>query len=48
QIVQAEGPSGPNREYLFILENALLQIGSKDKHVIDLANEVRRIISEEN
>ncbi|GAU30889.1 hypothetical protein TSUD_15750 [Trifolium subterraneum] len=48
QIVQAEGPSGPNREYLFVLENALLQIGSKDKHVIDLANEVRRIISEEN
>jgi hypothetical protein len=27
QIVQAEGPSGPNREYLFVLENALLQIG---------------------
>ncbi|CAJ2674450.1 unnamed protein product [Trifolium pratense] len=48
QIVQAEGPSGPNREYLFVLENALLQIGSKDEHVIDLANEVRRIISEEN
>ncbi|KAK2453389.1 Gamma-glutamylcyclotransferase 2-3 [Trifolium repens] len=48
QIVRAEGPSGPNREYLFVLENALLQIGSKDKHVIDLANEVRRIISEEN
>ncbi|XP_073224154.1 gamma-glutamylcyclotransferase 2-3 isoform X1 [Cicer arietinum] len=47
QIVKAEGPTGPNREYLFLLENALLQIGSKDKHVIDLANEVRRIISEE-
>ncbi|KAI5394398.1 Gamma-glutamylcyclotransferase 2-3, variant 2 [Lathyrus oleraceus] len=48
QIVQAEGPSGPNREYLFLLEKALLQIGSEDKHVTDLANEVRRIISEEN
>nr|KJB64439.1 hypothetical protein B456_010G049400 [Gossypium raimondii] len=27
QIVRAEGPSGPNREYLFQLEKALLQIG---------------------
>ncbi|KAL6217141.1 PREDICTED: putative glutathione-specific gamma-glutamylcyclotransferase 2 [Fragaria vesca subsp. vesca] len=46
QIVEAKGPSGPNREYLFKLEEALLQIGYKDKHVLDLANEVRRIISE--
>ncbi|KAG8491760.1 hypothetical protein CXB51_015079 [Gossypium anomalum] len=46
QIVRAEGPSGPNREYLFQLENALLQIGSKDKHLMDLANEARRILSE--
>lgn len=43
QIFYAEGPSGPNRDYLFHLESALLQIGCKDKHVIDLANEVRRI-----
>lgn len=46
QIVQAEGPSGPNRDYLFRLEEALLQLGCKDKHVLDLANEVRRILSE--
>ncbi|XP_024161755.1 gamma-glutamylcyclotransferase 2-3 isoform X5 [Rosa chinensis] len=46
QIVQAKGPSGPNREYLFKLEEALLQFECKDKHVSDLANEVRRIISE--
>ncbi|XWS21613.1 hypothetical protein CRYUN_Cryun30bG0069300 [Craigia yunnanensis] len=46
QIVHAEGPSGPNREYLFQLEKALLQIGCKYKHVMDLANEVRRILSE--
>ena len=80
QIIQAEGPAGPNRDYLFNLEKALLQIGEvlwivhiisffllsfpfifyffnlftnhslgcKDKHVIDLANEVRRILEEEH
>ncbi|KAK7301346.1 hypothetical protein RJT34_12209 [Clitoria ternatea] len=47
QIVQAEGPAGPNRDYLFQLEKALFQIGCSDNHVIDLANEVRRILSEE-
>ncbi|MCL7021657.1 hypothetical protein MKW94_002375 [Papaver nudicaule] len=48
QIVNAKGPSGPNRDYLFHLEEALLRLGCKnDKHVMDLANEVRRIISEE-
>ncbi|PON48196.1 ChaC-like protein [Trema orientale] len=46
QIVVAEGPSGPNRDYLFQLEKALLQFGCKDEHVIDLANEVRRILLE--
>ncbi|WRX30519.1 Glutathione-specific gamma-glutamylcyclotransferase - like 1 [Theobroma cacao] len=46
QIIHAEGPSGPNRDYLFQLEKALLQLGCKDKHVIGLANEVRRILSE--
>ncbi|KAJ0024815.1 hypothetical protein Pint_08201 [Pistacia integerrima] len=46
QIVNAEGPSGPNRDYLFQLEKALLEFGCKDEHVINLANEVRRIVSE--
>ncbi|KAK4274026.1 hypothetical protein QN277_017318 [Acacia crassicarpa] len=47
QVIRAEGPSGPNRDYLFQLEKALLQIGCQDKHVMDLANEVRRILSEQ-
>ncbi|KAI9097988.1 hypothetical protein K1719_025759 [Acacia pycnantha] len=47
QIIRAEGPSGPNRDYLFQLEKALLQIGCQDKHVMDLASEVRRILSEQ-
>ncbi|XP_019166848.1 PREDICTED: gamma-glutamylcyclotransferase 2-3 isoform X1 [Ipomoea nil] len=47
QIVRAEGPSGPNRDYLFQLEKALgLIVGCEDKHVTDLAKEVRRIIGE--
>ncbi|KAF8404109.1 hypothetical protein HHK36_008989 [Tetracentron sinense] len=46
QIIHAEGPSGPNRDYLFHLENALLQLGCEDKHIKDLANAVRRILSE--
>ncbi|KAK9270901.1 hypothetical protein L1049_026487 [Liquidambar formosana] len=47
QIIHAEGPSGPNRDYLFQLEKALLQIeGCEDNHVMDLAKEVRRILSE--
>ncbi|XP_057736977.1 gamma-glutamylcyclotransferase 2-3 [Arachis stenosperma] len=48
QIIHAEGPSGPNRDYLFQLEKALLQIGCQDNHVIDLANEVRRFLSEKH
>jgi len=46
QIIHAQGPSGPNRDYLFHLEKALVQMGCKDKHVMDLANEVRRILSQ--
>lgn len=47
QIVRAEGPSGPNRDYLFQLEKALLELGCNDAHVMDLAMEARRILSEE-
>ncbi|XP_021763881.1 gamma-glutamylcyclotransferase 2-3-like [Chenopodium quinoa] len=47
QIVRAEGPSGPNRDYLFQLEKALIELGCKDAHVMDLAREVRCILSKE-
>ncbi|KAH7835156.1 hypothetical protein Vadar_023412 [Vaccinium darrowii] len=47
QIILAEGPSGPNRDYIFQLEKAIIQFGFEDKHVMDLAKEVRRILSED-
>lgn len=46
QIVCAKGPSGPNRDYLFHLEQALIHLGWEDKHVTDLANAVRKLLSE--
>lgn len=47
QIAHAEGPSGPNRDYLFQLEKALGLLGCEDKHVIDIAKVVRCILSED-
>lgn len=44
QIAHARGPSGPNAEYLFRLEEALKEIGVEDEHVTDIANQVRAII----
>jgi len=44
QIATARGPAGTNYEYLFRLEEALLEIGCEDKYIIELANEVRRIL----
>ncbi|XP_066349131.1 gamma-glutamylcyclotransferase 2-3-like isoform X2 [Miscanthus floridulus] len=38
QIYLAQGPSGPNREYVFKLEDALNKL---DQHVQELANAVR-------
>ncbi|CAD6263549.1 unnamed protein product [Miscanthus lutarioriparius] len=41
QIYLAQGPSGPNREYVFKLEDALNKLGVVDQHVQELANAVR-------
>jgi cation transport regulator ChaC len=44
QIATARGPAGTNYEYLFRLEEALYDIGCVDQYIIDLANEVRKIL----
>lgn len=42
-IWRSRGPSGENKEYLFLLEEALegLGVGSGDEHVRDLAERTR-------
>ncbi|KAL8917773.1 MAG: hypothetical protein Q9208_007754 [Pyrenodesmia sp. 3 TL-2023] len=44
-IWRSRGPSGENREYLFMLEEALQELGegAGDEHVEDLARKVREI-----
>lgn len=44
QIATAFGPCGNNREYLFLLEKAMYDIGHEDDYVIELANEVRIVL----
>ncbi|XP_039120220.1 gamma-glutamylcyclotransferase 2-1-like isoform X2 [Dioscorea cayenensis subsp. rotundata] len=44
QIATANGPCGNNRDYLFLLEKAMFDIGHEDDHVIELANEVRKVL----
>ena len=49
-ILKSRGPSGENREYLFFLEKALLELStdSGDKHVSDLVRRCRAIEKEED
>lgn len=45
QIATANGPCGNNRDYLFSMEKALFHIGHEDESVIELANEVRKVLA---
>jgi cation transport regulator ChaC len=44
QIATAYGPCGNNRDYIFQLEKAMSAIGHEDDMVIELANEVRKVL----
>lgn len=48
-IAKSKGPSGENAEYLFMLEEALenLGLGSRDDHVNKLSKLVRQILGEQ-
>ncbi|XP_011188258.1 putative glutathione-specific gamma-glutamylcyclotransferase 2 [Zeugodacus cucurbitae] len=48
QIFTAAGPSGPNREYLFNLANAMRELfpGEKDRHLFELETEVKQLIED--
>ena len=48
-IYRSEGPSGPNRDYLWGLEQALDELSpeSGDEHVTDLSNRLRAIAARE-
>eukprot|EP00250_Pteridium_aquilinum_P009355 c18616_g1_i1 orf=670-1377(+) len=47
QIATATGPCGPNCDYLFRLVEALREIGHEDMETVELANAVRRMLSEQ-
>lgn len=46
-IVKSRGPSGENKDYLYGLDQALMELGegSEDEHVHDLARRCREIES---
>ncbi|SHJ85126.1 Cation transport regulator ChaC [Halomonas caseinilytica] len=46
QIAEARGPSGPNRDYLLNLDEALRALDVEDAHVAELARHVRHLDSE--
>lgn len=45
QIATASGPCGNNRDYIFLLEKAMYDIGHEDDMVLELANEVRKVLA---
>lgn len=44
QIARAVGPSGPNAEYIFLLQNSLREIGCEDEELNNLASEVQNLL----
>ena len=46
QVIQSEGPSGHNIEYVLELADALAEIGADDPHVFAVADEVRRLANQ--
>ncbi|KAK4374268.1 hypothetical protein RND71_004945 [Anisodus tanguticus] len=44
QIATASGPCGNNREYIVKMEKALHDISHEDDYIIELANEVRKVL----
>ncbi|KAK9699638.1 hypothetical protein RND81_08G186300 [Saponaria officinalis] len=44
QIATAFGPCGNNRDYIFSLEKAMREINHEDDYVVELANEVRKVL----
>ncbi|AQK64552.1 E2F transcription factor-like E2FE [Zea mays] len=45
QIATANGPTGYNRDYLFSMEKALAIISHEDDSILELANEVRKVLN---
>jgi len=46
QISRAEGPSGPNREYLIELAKSLRKLGLEDQHVFDIEMHIHQIVKQ--
>lgn len=48
-ILRSRGPSGENKEYLYLLEKSLLELSAQsgDRHVSDLVKRAKRFEAEE-
>ncbi|GER28172.1 cation transport protein chaC [Striga asiatica] len=46
QIATAFGPFGNNKDYLFLLEKAMFDIGHEDDYIVELADKVRKVLGD--